>query len=386
VKVTIVIPGLGTGGAERSLAEMLPLLRESGIDCSVLCLHHRDEGVEQEVSAAGFPVKFAPAGNWVRTIRWLRHEIRRSGADVVHTTLFEADVLGRVATVGLPARVLTSLVNTSYDEVRLADPAVDRYRLWIVRQIDGFTARHMTDHFHAITETVKSAAIRDLQIKPELVTVVPRGRSRERLGLPTTARRERIRAQLGVCPDDPVLLSVGRQEYQKGYLTLLPALTTVLEAVPQAVALVAGRRGNATSEIESFLDHSNIDAQRLRFLGHRTDVADLMVAADLLVFPSLYEGLGGAILEAMALNLPVVASSLPAIEEFLTDGVTAWLVTPGDAGELSRAIVEALSDSEVRELRASRARVTFEERFRLERAAAETAKLYLTLSPSVPSS
>ena len=86
----------------------------------------------------------------------------------------------------------------------------------------------------------------------------------------------------------------------------------------------------------------------MQFLGHRSDVGDLLAAADEFVFPSLYEGLGGAMLEAMARGLPIVASDIPALRE-VTDPDGARLVPRGSAAALAKAIDELLADPQERE-------------------------------------
>jgi glycosyltransferase involved in cell wall biosynthesis len=78
-------------------------------------------------------------------------------------------------------------------------------------------------------------------------------------------------------------------------------------------------------------------------LGHRSDVSDLLVAADVFVFPSLWEGLGGAVIEALALEVPIVASDLPALREVVIDGENGVLVNPGEVSDLAEAIQTILN-------------------------------------------
>jgi glycosyltransferase involved in cell wall biosynthesis len=115
---------------------------------------------------------------------------------------------------------------------------------------------------------------------------------------------------------------------------------------------------------------------RVRFLGHREDVPDLLAAADLFVFPSLYEGLGGAVVEAMALGLPVVASRLDAISEIVEDERSALLVAPGSHSEQATAVARLLDDRELASGLGTRARSVFLDRFTLERNVSRMIELY----------
>ena len=147
MRVLHVINGLGAGGAERSLSEMLPVMRDAGVDCAIACLWRKPEGVHASVAAAGFPVHVIGSQK-AQALRRLRALISGWQPDVVHTTIFEADVLGRLAAAGKPAKVLSSLVNTTYDGVRVADADLNPAKLVAVKALDGWTARHLTDHFH----------------------------------------------------------------------------------------------------------------------------------------------------------------------------------------------------------------------------------------------
>ena len=114
----------------------------------------------------------------------------------------------------------------------------------------------------------------------------------------------------------------------------------------------------------------------MRFLGHRDDAPEVLAAADVFVFPSLYEGLGGALIEAMALGLPIVASDLPAIREVVEPGSNALLVEPGSPADLADAIVALADDPERRRRMGARSRAIFEDRFTLERSARRMLDLF----------
>ena len=375
LKVVHVINGLGTGGAERSLAEMLPFLRDRGIDSIVVTLYERPEGVEARVRERGFDVRRLRSSTpWGRA-RELRGLLRSERPDVVHTTIFESSLAGRLGAAGTGVPVLTSLVNVLYSGGRLRDPNVRRWKLEAARFVDAWTARHLTARFHAITQAVKDAAVETMRIDPGLVTVIWRGRDPERLGRPSDERRARARARLELPDDAEVVVNVGRREHQKGQHVLLEAAATLCADRPNAVVLVAGREGHASAPLQRRRRALGLE-ERVRFLGHRDDLPDVLAAADVFAFPSLWEGLGGSLIEAMALGLPIVASDVPAIREVVDVGRNALLVPPGDAPALAGRLADLLDDRErSRELgRVSRRR--FEEHFTLARSAERMIELY----------
>lgn len=372
--VLAVINGLGTGGAERSLAESIVPLRRRGIDMRIACFHRRAEGVHDEVVRSGTAVTVIPETTWSGRSEALRQLVQAERTDVVHTTLFDADIAGRLAARGNRVPLLSSLVNTSYDRQRLADPNVGRLRLAGARLVDGVTARRYGNRFHAISTTVRDAAVDALGLAPGDITVIPRGRSRQRLGEVTPARRAAARAAIGVPDDRPVILNIGRQEYQKGQLGLLDAVARLRRDHPDVVVLIAGREGNATEELEARVRTLDL-GDTVRLLGH-TEVAQPLAAADLFVFPSRYEGLGGSVLEAMALEVPVVASDIAVMHEVLGD--TGRFAAVDDAEALRQQMHEALADPAESRRRAVRARRRFDEHFEFDRIMDRMADLYET--------
>lgn len=377
LRVLYVINGLGTGGAERSLLEMLPRLIALGVEPRVACLYRRGEGVESLVGqTAGAEVVFIDRRSLLGRVYRLRREIRKHRPDVVHTVIFESDICGRLASWKAGPVVLTSLVNTSYEPVRLHDPRISRTKLRVAKLLDGWTARHFTHHFHAISETTKSSAVANLHIDPKRITVIPRGRDRKRLGWRSAERRRRSRRSLGVDDDCHLVVTVGRQEYQKGQKYLLLALPELLRKHVRLQVMIAGRDGAATADLRAIVEEQRVSAV-VHFLGHREDVPDLLAAADVFVFPSLYEGLGGAMLEAMALGVPIVASDIPAVRETLFANHLGYLVEPADHIALAAAIDFVLSrDAFERDRLAAVTEEAFASRFDIDSVSQRLVHLY----------
>jgi glycosyltransferase involved in cell wall biosynthesis len=366
MRALFVVDTLGAGGAERSLQELLAAFGARGLVPIVACFHRRTEGVEDLVLRE-HDVRLLHGQSRLSKMRSLRAIAEREQIDLVHTTLFEADVFGRSAFAGLHLPVVTSLVNMPYEPARLAnDPHVDRLRLSVARGLEVVTGALFATHFHAITEAVKRSAIERLWIPEHKISVAYRGRDPERLGRRTAERRQRARLQLGLAEDAFVVLNAARQEFQKGQRHLIEAFKTFAPKHANAVLIIAGRNGSATAGL---LEAAASMGNAVRFVGHHDDVPELMAAADVFALPSLWEGLGGVLIEAMGLELPIVSSDLEPTREVLDGGARGLLVPPADAAALATALERLASDAALRKRLEAAGRQAFEQHFTLEASA-----------------
>lgn len=362
VTYLFVINSFGAGGAERSLADLLPILRDTGVTPVIACLKAKEVGFEQEVRDAGFDVRLVSGRTLVGKALHLRQLIREVNPHLVYTALFDSDIAGRLAAIGIDVPVVTNLTNTAYDPVRLEDPNIDARKLRAVKLIDAVTARRLTDHFHAVSQAVKDSTVEQLGVDPNRVAVVYRGRDSEQLGTASPERRAAARRELGLADDDLVVVTVGRQEYQKGHRHLIDAVAGLMGQFPTLRLLIAGREGHATPDLKQQIRELEVD-HAVTLLGHRKDVPEVLAASDVFAFPSVYEGLGGALIEALALSLPIVASDIPALREVVEEGDNAILATPADSSSLGIALGTLLLDADLRAQLGKKSREIFETRF-----------------------
>ena len=375
IRVLLALDGLWLGGTERSLVEMLPGLAAAGIAPTLVCFrrYRGEEGLEREVPAE--LVSYLDAKGFVAQVHRLRTLLRERRPHVLHTSLFHANLVGRTAAAGLPVAVLNSLVNTTYSSVRFADPNLSRWRLRAAQVVDAVSGRLLADHFHAVSHTVAAAARDHLRIPPRSVTVIERGRDPERLGAPSEERRCAARRELGLGPDQQVVVTVGSHEYQKGQEHLVRAVARLAAERPGIALLVAGRRGAVSERLAALVEGLGL-AGGVRLLGHRADVPEVLAAGDVFALPSLYEGYPGALLEAMALALPVVASDIPPVREIVEPDRSALLVPPADDRALAEALRRLLDDRELAASTGRRGRELFLERHTVDRSVREMAALY----------
>ena len=378
VRVLHVITQLsGRAGAELSLRQLMEHSQGAGLRHAITVVDpskSRFEGLD-EIDVPVFVPSARTRSRLPAAAVAVDRAISAFRPDVVHTSLFEADLVGRAVARLRGTPVLTSLVNTPYAPEALRERRLKPGRLTALRTVDRLLARRATTAFHALTEAVADAAVRDLGLDRRCITVVPRGRDRATLGSPSPSRRAAARRELGVDDGAPLLLNVARQDPQKGHIHLLRALPAVIDRYPNARLVVVGRRGSASPDLDREVARLGL-ADAVTFTGVRHDVADLLCGADVFVFPSMYEGLGGAVIEAMALRTPVVAADVPALREVLDGGRYGLLTPPGRPQPLAEAILSVFEDPAGAADRAAAAEARFESTYRLDVVMDAMRRLY----------
>jgi glycosyltransferase involved in cell wall biosynthesis len=207
----------------------------------------------------------------------------------------------------------------------------------------------------------------------DLLTVIRNGIP----AYPVRRGRDRARASLGLGAHARMVLTVARYAEQKGHRTLLDAVPAVLTCEPQAHFVWVGT-GPLEEAMRWAIHQRGLD-EHVILLGGRSDVPDLMAAADLFVLPSRFEGLPLAVLEAMVAGLPVVATRVCGTAEAVQDRVTGLLVEPGDSKALAAAISKLLAEPQRATQFGARGRVRAQQAFGLGRMARETLALYREL-------
>lgn len=379
--VVLVIDGLGTGGAERSLAELAVGLRDRGHRITIA--YQRDRpGVREELRAAGIPLVHLDGRRWLGRTRQLRHLLRTERPDVVHSSLISSNLMARVASRGTGVPCVGSFTALPYAEGSFL--AAHPIRRAAVRAADGVTARRLQAAGHAVSQEVADHVVAHLRLAPDSITVVHRGRDRARLGHATPDRRDAARRARGLHDGDLLVVALGRQEPVKAHARLIAAWEEVATRAPRAHLVVGGREGGATPAVREALARLPPDAQgRVSLPGAVRDVGELLSAADLFVLPSAREGLPGALVEAMAMALPVVASDLPGIREAVPSDRHAVLVPAGDRRALGEAISRLLAEPGRREDMGAANLHRFEQRFTLGRSLDGMEALYTAVLGSV---
>jgi len=187
-----------------------------------------------------------------------------------------------------------------------------------------------------------------------------------------------VRQEFGYAPDDIVIGAVGRLESEKRFDLLIDAFAVVLQRQPRARLAIVGE-GTCRPLLEAQMSRLGVTAT-CRLLGHHDDVIKVQHAFDLLVQSSIREGTPNAVLEAMALETPIVATNVGGTAELVTHGAHGLLVPPGSAGPLVEAIETALADRGASAVRAAAARLRIETELSFERRIQKVESIYAMLA------
>jgi len=272
----------------------------------------------------------------------LRTLVREREIDIVHAHDYKTNVvawlLGKATNI-VPLSTVHGWTGHSWRERKVYYPADKRV-----------LARF--PHLVAVSEEIRQELIRT-GAKPDRVTTVLNGIDASRFSR-RPDRRGTLRSELGLRADDLVIGAVGRLEPQKRFDLLIETFVPLAAARDNLKLVIVGD-GSRREDLQRQVAFSERGGQIL-LLGHRTDVADLHNAFDLLVQSSEYEGTPNAVLEAMALETPIVATDVGGTSEIARHGLEALIVPAGDRVALGHAIDEALHNQSAAHTRALAAR------------------------------
>jgi glycosyltransferase involved in cell wall biosynthesis len=369
-RVLYLVDSLETGGAERGLTLTVRHLDRTKVDPEVAYLWEPSP-LRADLEAAGARIHgigVRQGTSAFRAIPRVRRLLRAGGFDAIHTQLLWASITGRIAGRLAGVKVVSHIANVEtggFRDRELEGGTARKARL--LARLDGWTGRHFVDRFVAISEAVRADPIRGAGWDRARIDVVLRGQELDRLG-------ERAAEPVSPPIDDagsPSIVCVGRLSEQKGYRFLLEAMPAILAEHPHARLLLAG-----DGHLRSPLTARAVPlGDRVSFLGLRDDVPALIAHADLFVFPSLWEGQGNALLEAMAVGAPIVATDIPSTRETVIDGEHALLVPPGDATALAHAVNRLVADPALAARLAEAARVRAQD-YNIERTTRDLEAVY----------
>jgi glycosyltransferase involved in cell wall biosynthesis len=209
----------------------------------------------------------------------------------------------------------------------------------LARRAHGSLMRR-SDQIVAVADALRAETIEIFGVPGERVLTIPRGIDARRLE--PGVDRPTTRSRLGLAPDARVVLSLLALVWEKDPMAHLQIMGSVLERDPKAVYLLAGE-GPMRAEIERWVESHGL-AERIRVLGSRSDVADLLAASDLLLLASILEGMPGCLIEAGMAGVPVVAFAVAGVPEIVVDGRTGEVVPARNLPEMVDRVSALLAD------------------------------------------
>jgi glycosyltransferase involved in cell wall biosynthesis len=294
--------------------------------------------------------------------------MKEKGIDIVHCQRHKPTVYGALAAY------MTNKNLKVISHVR----GLNRTRSFKRKLLNGIVFRRIS-RIIAVSNAVRDDIVRtNLISNPDKVVTIYNGIDVKAF-MDSDLTREEAQTQLGLSDRDAFVYgTVGRLAETKGQEVLLKAFARVYEKYPKSWLIITGK-GRLDSELRGLSAELNID-ERVVFLGYRTDIPEVLKALDVFVLPSIAEGLPGALLEAMATSIPVIASRVGGVPEILNDPSLGIMLSPSSTNELASAMERLRSMDEIRRNmmgEALRKRVL--EEFTKEKMISSTRREYVTV-------
>ena len=368
LRILHVIDSLGRGGAERQLVDQILAHDRSSIQCMVIIfnppLHLADE-----LRAAGVPIMtfdLPDFRDFALAIVRLTALVKALRPDIVHTWLTRADIYGRIAAIlSWRIPVISGIHAPIYaPSMYLDNPQQKRWKLALIRQIDRWSGYLSRTIYVGCSYDVARSTGQALSVPSERLRVIYNS-----INIPSATSSHSGKR----------IITIGRILPQKGQIYLVKAMPAILAQHPDATLDIVGD-GPLRAELEQQVSILGIH-QAIRFLGVRSDVPELLASSDVFAFPSLWEGLGIVMLEALAAGVPVVASNIAVLREIVDDGQQGLLVQPQNPQALAQGIIRLLADPDERRSMGRSGRQKMIERFDINVAMNKWRDLYQELSP-----
>lgn len=347
IKILHIITRLCVGGAQENTYLTLRGLLKKGYEVSLIC----GKVEKLEGSLKDKFIKLIPDLYYIPELVRSPHPlkdiisflkiyycIKKGGFQIVHTHTSKAGIIGRMAAklAKVPIIIHTPHGHIFHDYYGF-------FKTKFFLYLEKFTAL-FTDKIITLTEVEKEEHLNLRIAPPEKFVTIFSGVEMEPF-LKINVDRNMKRKEFNLSEDVKVVGTVARLVPIKGHKYLLQAIPKIVKEVSGVKFLLVGD-GPLRAELESLADELGI-ADYVIFCGLRDDVPEILSILNLFVLPSLNEGMGKAIIEAEAAQLPVIATSVGGIKEIVVDGVTGLLVPPKDSDGLASAIIRLLKEEEL---------------------------------------
>ena len=373
MKVLFVIDTLNGSGAERSLVEISQHFKKY---TPVFVHLYEGNQLKPNLEEAGtkvYSLNIPMPRNFSKAAKELGKIYQQEKPDIVHSTLFKSDAVTRKLRSKFNIPVISSFVNNSYNKLRFQNQPISmQIKLRLVQLYDTYTSRKV-DFFISNSETIKKSKAKSTNVNLERVKVIYRGRNVDKFkNVDQNQELDELKRSLGIT-NQKVLLNVSRLIERKGQLDLVNAMPAILKEFPDTVLLIAGH-GVFEEKLKNHARELNLE-KNVKILGRRPDVPQLLAIADLFVYPSYFEGLPGALIEAMLSEKIIICSDIPENLECV-DKQSAIIFERGNVQELTKKVLEALRNEQKYQLLGKKAREIAVSKFDIDQIALEYEKTY----------
>lgn len=372
MKVLFVIDTLNGSGAERSLVEISQHFKKY---TPVFVHLYKGDQLKSNLKEADIKVyslNIPGPRNFSKAAKELEKIYQQEKPDIVHSTLFRSDAVTRKLRSKYDIPLISSFVNNSYNKLRFQNqPLLMQIKLKLVQLYDTFTSRKV-DFFISNSETIKKSKAKSTKVSLDRVKVIYRGRDVDKFKNVDQKELDELKKSLGIS-NQKVLLNVSRLIERKGQLDLVNAMPAILKKFPDTVLLIAGH-GVFEEKLKHRARELNLE-KNVKVLGRRPDVPELLAIADLFVYPSYFEGLPGALIEAMLAEKIIICSDIPENMECVNDN-SAVIFQRGNVDDLMNRVLEVMEHTQQFKSLGKEARRIAMKKFDIEKVAFEYEKTY----------
>jgi glycosyltransferase involved in cell wall biosynthesis len=358
-------------GGEQQLLWLAAGLRDLGDEPEVVA--QPGSPCADRIRAAGLVVHEVPmGGEWdLAAVIALRRLFRERRPAVVHAHTSHAHTLGGLACIGkgLPPLAVSRRVDFSI------------YRNFL--RLSRLKYLHLGDRYVAVSAAIRDVLVKD-GIPADRIEVVHDGVDLERL---ERAARRDLRVELGLPPGTPLVGDVAAFGWHKAQEFLVEAMPALIAKVPAAHLVLIGE-GECRPKVEEVARRLGLLGTRVRFLGFRDDVPEVLASLDCFAMSSVFEGLCSSALDAQAVGVPVVASAVGGLVEAVADGESGLLVPPRDPAALAAAVARVLLDRGLAARLGAAGKARVRARFGVRTMVGATKAVYLRMvngEPILPS-
>ncbi len=367
IRVCWVVKGLGPGGAERLLVAAAAAHDRSAFTFEVVYLLPWKNHLVEELTDLGVRCTCLEVHD-ERDVRWaarLRRKLRTEPVDIVHMHSPYAAAITRLVVQSLPRSVRPALVSTEHNPWSTFKP--------VTRYANAWTAR-LDDAAFAVSQQARDSMSPRQRAKAE---VLIHGVDVKGIAKLRDERRD-VRAELGVADHTPIVGTVANYHPKKDWPNLLNAVRILVDRGVDFRVCAVGQ-GPLEADVKAL--HAQLRLERVVTLtGYRPDAVRLMAGCDVFALGSTWEGLPVALMEACALELPIVATRVGGIPDTFHDGADALLVPPASPVALADAIQRVIDEDGLRARLAAGSAARAAD-FDIARAAGRLEDVYRKVTP-----
>lgn len=362
-RVLHLIDSLDLGGAQEVVVNIVRGADRSRFEHEVATLHGHGIYLQRLIDSGVRVHSLSPAKWLPAHIPGLASVLWSGRFDILHCHLIASNLIGKPL-----GRLMGVPVVINHDHTNDPSRGTNALILGLETWANRFAA-----HTIAVSASCRDFLVQREGVADDRVSIIHNAIDTTRFR-PSSGQRGSARSRLGISAAGPLVAGVGRLNPQKNFPLFLDIASLVAARNGDTRFLIAGT-GPEEALLRSKASALGLDG-RITFAGYVADPREIYNACDILLMPSRFEGLPMTLLEAMAMEVPVVASRLDGIAEVVTDHRDGLLMEPGDAGAFANAITSLLNDPEMRRSMGIAARRKIEEGFSAQRMVAEIEAVY----------